>query len=280
LVFSSAGDRSGLHHWLRGRRNFDLWVTYYGGRPGRFQDVADYYNARHGSKYQNLHYAYQRWSHLIARYTAVLVIDDDIVISGSRISRLFELRQRYDLWALQPAFSPRGKISWPVTRVNRRNQLRFTNFVEMTCPLFRRDKLDAFMAVYDPELIGWGCDWWFLEVLGDDLRGRVAVVDSITCVNPHDSTRAGREIDRLAVTSERKAAWERIRTKYRIGSESRGIAEYEAIAKPRLGRYRGWLTEAGEAAWLGIRAAARWPVRILRRLRALALGSWTRPTAR
>lgn len=272
LVFSSVGDRSGLHHWLRGQKNFDLWVTYYGTRPGRFQDLADYYNARQGSKYQNLHYAYRRWGHLIARYSAVLVMDDDIVISGSRISRLFELRQRHDLWALQPAFSPRGKISWPVTRVNRRNELRFTNFVEMTCPLFRRDKLDAFMAVYDPELIGWGCDWWFLEVLGDDLRGRVAVVDAITCVNPHDSTKAGREIDRLAVTSERKAAWERIRTRYRIGSESRGIAEYGAIAKSPLSRYRGWLTEAAETAWLGIRAGGRGPVRILRRVRALARG--------
>jgi hypothetical protein len=279
LVFSSVGDRSNLPHWLRGRRNFDLWVTYYGGRPGRFHEVADYYNARKGSKFQNLHYAYGRWSHLIARYSAVLVMDDDIVISGSRISRLFELRQHYDLWVLQPAFSPRGKVSWPVTRVRRGNRLRFTNFVEMTCPLFRRDKLDDFMAVYDPELIGWGCDWWFLHVLGADLRGRVAVVDAITCVNPHDSTKAGREIDRLAVTSERRAVWERIRAKYRIESERRGIAEYGAIGKSGFGRCGGWLTEGGEAAWLGIRAAGRWPGRILRRLRKLALGEPSQPGA-
>jgi hypothetical protein len=279
LIFSSVGDRSSLHHWLRGRENFDLWVTYYGSRPGHFRDEADYYNTREGSKYQNLHYVYGRWGHLIARYSAVLVMDDDIVISGSQISRLFELRQRYDLWALQPAFSPRGKISWPVTRADRRNVLRFTNFIEMTCPLFRRDKLDAFMAVYHPELIGWGCDWWFLEVLGDDLRDRVAVVDEITCVNPHDSTKAGREIDRLAVTSERKAAWERIRTKYGIRSESRGIAEYGAIAKPGLGRYRGQLMDAAEAVWLRLCAAGRWPVRVVRRLRALTLRVTVLPPA-
>ena len=280
LVFSSVGDRSGLHHWLRGRRNFDLWVTYYGSRAGQFRDVADYYNVRKGSKFQNLHHAYRQWSDLIARYSAVFVVDDDVVISGSRISRLFELRERYDLWVLQPAFSPQGKISWRVTRVNRRNELRFTNFVEMTCPLFRRDKLDSFMAVYDPELVGWGCEWWFLEVMGIDLRGRVAVVDGITCVNPHDWKKIGqgREIDKLAVTSERKAIWERVRDKYRIGSESRGIAEYEAITKPPLGRCWGRLTEAGEAAWLRFRASETLPVRILRRLRDLVLGR-SRPEA-
>ncbi len=35
-------------------------------------------------------------------------------------------------------------------------KLRYTNFIEMARPLFRQDKLDAFMAVYDPELVGYG----------------------------------------------------------------------------------------------------------------------------
>ena len=130
------------------------------------------------------------------------------------------------------------------------------------------------MAVYEPEVVGWGCDWWFLEVMGDDLRGRVAVVDGITCVNPYDWKKGGhgREIDQLAVTSERKAAWERVRDKYRIGTESRGTAEYGAIGKPLLGRGWGWLTDASEDAWLRFRASESLPVRILRRLRKLLLG--------
>ena len=89
---------------------------------------------------------------LLSRYSAILVMDDDVLISGSSISRLFEIRERHDLWALQAAFSPRGKISWPITEARRRNALRFTNFIEMTCPLFRRDKLDDFedlMRTYD-----------------------------------------------------------------------------------------------------------------------------------
>lgn len=271
LVFSSVGDQSNCHRWLRGRRNFDLWVTYYGARPGSFLDIADYYEEHRGSKYQNLHHAYRQWSELLDRYATIFVLDDDIIISGTQISRLFEIRARLDLWALQPAFSPLGKISWPITQVDRTKELRFTNFIEMSCPLFRKDKLDAFMAVYDPELIGWGCDWWFLEAMGSDLRGRVAVVDAVPCVNPRDSTKAaGREIDRFASTSERREVWARIREKYQIRSESRGVQEYGVIVKPLLPRYLGWLADALERGWLRVRTSQRWPVRLARRLRSRA----------
>ncbi|SRR5581483_8840101 len=250
LVFSSVGDQANCHHWLRGRRNFDIWVTYYGQRPAPYLQMADYYHEHRGSKYQNLHVAYQGWADLLARYAAIAVFDDDIIISGTQLSRLFDIRERYDLWALQPAFSPRGKISWPITRVDRRNELRLTSFIEMTCPVFRRDKLDAFMAVYDPELIGWGCDWWFLDTMGRDLRGRVAVVDAVTCVNPHDWTKpAGREIDRLASTPERKEAWMRVKERYQIRSEERGTHEYAAVRRQPLSRMVGRVVDVGERVW-------------------------------
>jgi hypothetical protein len=258
LVFSSVGDHGNLPGWLHGRRNFDLWVTYYGETSGRFRDHADYYNEQRGSKFQNLLFAYRTWPDLLDRYSAILVMDDDLVISGSAISRLFEIRQRYDLWALQPAFDPRGKISWPITRVNRYTRLRYTNFIEMACPLFRKDKLDAFMAVYDPELVGWGCDWWFLDVMGEDLRGRVAVIDTVTCLNPHDAAKGGREIDRLSPTRERIAAWDRVKARYGIRSEERGVREYGRINRPFVvrqlrrvlaagGNLRWWLTRRSRA---------------------------------
>ena len=250
LVFSSVGDHGNLPSWLRGRRNFDLWVTYYGDTPGRFREVADYYNEHRGSKFQNLLFAYRTWPHLLDRYSAILVMDDDLLISGTAISRLFEMRERYDLWALQPAFDPRGKISWSITQVNPYTRLRFTNFIEMACPLFRKDKLDAFMAVYDPELVGWGCDWWFLDVMGEDLRDRVAVVDSITCLNPHDATKGGREIDRLSSTGERRALWERMKKKYGIRSEDRGIQEFRRIHRPFVVRqFRRILALCGSVRW-------------------------------
>ena len=88
--------------------------------------------------------------------------------------------------------------STPITGVKLFNSLRYTNFVEVTCPLFKKDKLDAFMNIFDPApLIEWGIDWWFLETLGASLGGHTAVIDAVSCINPLDSTKGGgqREID-------------------------------------------------------------------------------------
>lgn len=82
----------------------------------------------------------------------------------SGINRCFVLREQFDLWLLQPAFDPAGKISHGITRVLPGPTLRYTNFIEMTCPLFEKAALDRFMAVFDPDLKGWGADWWFLQV--------------------------------------------------------------------------------------------------------------------
>jgi hypothetical protein len=252
LVFTSAGDASCLPKWLRGNRNFDLWVTYYGDIDGKYRELADCYNARKGGKFPNLHYVYKTWPHLLERYEAILVLDDDIVISTAAINRLFDIRAEYDLWLLQPAFDPRSKISHAVTRMRRTGLLRYTNFVEVGCPLFRKDKLDAFMDVYDPALVGWGTDWWYLEVLGPELEGKVAITDAVICVNPDDRAKGGeREIDKLQSKSERIAAWEAIKVRYNIESEARGITEYGAVPRSALG------TVAGVARWALLSGAAR-----------------------
>lgn len=259
LVFTSAGNRSNLRNWLQGRRDFDLWTVYYGDRAGMFQDVSDLYLARKGSKFQNLHYCYGQWPERFARYEAVMVMDDDIVIDATGITRLFEIRREQDLWALQPAFRLSGKISWGITAVRPTAKLRYTNFVEMACPLFRRDKLDAFMRVYDPELVGYGTDWWFLHTLGTDLERRVAVVDEVTCVNPYDKHKGagGREIDMVQTHQMRKEIWKKMKSLYALNEQSRVQLEFGRIKKSPLSAVSGLLSNFPAWAYLSAKTVAR-----------------------
>ena len=239
LVFTSAGDRHAVPSWLAATRDFDLWVAWYGKGPDSLESQADYYLRRAGSKFQNLHYCFQRWPELLERYEAVMVMDDDIRISPAKIDTLFALRRKHDLWALQPAFSPLGKLSYHINRVQRECLHRFVDFIEMTCPLFRTDKLCDFLRVYDPELVGWGCDWWFMHTMGRDLRGRVAIVDSVVCVNPRDSWKPGgvREIDVLQSAEKRRATWLRIRESRGILGEVEGPHEFGAVMRPMWSRW-------------------------------------------
>jgi hypothetical protein len=267
LVFTSAGDRSNLRGWLQGWRDFDLWTVYYGDRTGMFQQESDFYLARKGSKFQNLHYCYERWPELLHRYDAIMVMDDDIEIGGSGITRLFEIRRERDLWALQPAFRLSGKVSWPITAVHPTAKLRFTNFVEMACPLFRRDKLDAFMAVYDRDLVGYGTDWWFLHTLGADIENRVAVVDEVTCVNPYDKNKGGggREIDTLQTHHIRKEVWERMKAVYALGEQGREHREVSRVRASPLGLISALLSYFPDWVYLNAKSVAK---RVLARARS------------
>src|SRR5262249_2626254 len=93
LVFTSAGDFSNVRLWLQGRRrDFDLWVTYYGDEQhAGLRSVPEYFVTRGGTKFQNLHYCYSLWPELFAHYEAVMVMDDDIIIGADALTRLFDI---------------------------------------------------------------------------------------------------------------------------------------------------------------------------------------------
>lgn len=219
LVFTSAGDHAQLQRWLVGRRNFDLWIAYYGDTPGRYSKLADSWWARKGSKFGNLHARWKTYPKMLQPYDAVMVLDDDIWIDGDSISRLFEIREQYDLSVVQPAYRRSGKISHKITRRKPEYKLRFTEFVEMSCPVFRRRGLEKFLTEYDPVMVGYGTDHWYMSVLQREADFRCAIVDSVPCTNPHDDLKGGvREINTLQSCDDRKATWERVR-------RDRGIEE-------------------------------------------------------
>lgn len=223
LVFTSAGDQSCLHKWLEGKPNFDLWVTYYGDHHGKYSDLTPLYCQRKDTKFPNLHALHTSHPGFLAQYKAIIVMDDDIEISTKQLNKLFCIQQEYDLWVLQPSFDQRGKISHRITRQRYGYKMRYTNFVEMTCPLFETSRLLKFLNIFDPELKGWGTDHWFIHNLGPDSLGHVAIIDSISCLNPHDRFKVDgiREIDTYQSTNNRKNYFEKISTDKKIISISK-----------------------------------------------------------
>jgi len=246
LVFTSAGDNAHLSSWLRGSRNFDLWITYYGNQPGRYRDLADFYTERKDAKFPNLHHLHQTQPDFLKRYHAIMVIDDDILIRGVDICRLFKVLEERDLWLLQPAYDRRGKTSHRITRRDLTCSMRYTNFVEMACPIFRGDKLISFLDVFDPALLGFGTDYWFVHHLGPDIEGRIAIIDDIPCVNPHDYTKQNyrREIDaNLPPIACRRAIWEEISARLGITFNTENTKVFSSVKKTRLQYLIRLLTE-------------------------------------
>jgi hypothetical protein len=210
-VFTSAGDRNVVAGWLPpdGARDFDLFVAFYGEDEARFAELcrlADRVWRIKGGKAQNLRALVLSRELDLSPYTHVWLPDDDLLLAPADIPRLFDLAEHFGFAVCQPAFDPLGKVSYPLTAAaENRAQVRLTSFVEVTCPLFRREELERFLAVFDGSLSGWGLDLWFGHVLGADIPGRFGVIDAVTVFNPHDRQKPGgyREIATLKPNAER-----------------------------------------------------------------------------
>jgi hypothetical protein len=118
------------------------------------------------------------------------------------------------------------------------------------------------MAVYDPQLVGYGADWWFLSTLGPEIDNRVAVVDEVTCINPYDRTKGGvREIDTLQSHEKRKEAWERMRALHGLHEHGRLHREFRRINKSLLGAAASLLGYVPDWVYLNAKGLARRLVR-------------------
>jgi hypothetical protein len=214
-VFTSAGDNHNVHSWVSGLKNpkWDLVTAFYGDSDEKYDEIRKISKMSFrvkGSKFQNLKKIYDRQPALLQQYSFIWISDDDLILDPADIDRLFSYAENYDFWICQPAFSGKGRISHPVTAwAGEQSSVRIVNFVEVTCPLFRKDKLDEFMRVYDGDLIGWGIDWWFCNYFDANRMRKHAVIDEVVVLNPHEFQRNSgeREILKLQSDAMREARW-------------------------------------------------------------------------
>ena len=226
LLFTSAGPDADLSRWLAPERSFDVWVAYRGQGEPAWRHEVDRFERSGAAKFPAFKHVHAGATDLLRGYDAVFLLDDDIVISAAEIERLFAIRDRFDLWILQPSFSRTSKISHAITLQDGSGKIRFTNFVEVGVPLFERSRLDDFMAVYDPALIGYGVDWWYLDHLGPDLSRRVAIVDDVACVNP---LRTSGTIDECQSRPDRVRTFLEMKARHAITADDRYREEVKLI---------------------------------------------------
>jgi len=111
-------------------------------------------------------------------YEAVFFPDDDIDMSAADVERLFAIRRELELDLLQPALREGSYFSHMITLENRSFELRFTNYVEVMCPLFSRAAFAACLPVMAEDETGWVSDSVWPRLLGVP-RDRIAIVDAV-----------------------------------------------------------------------------------------------------
>jgi len=222
MVFTSCGDNTNFHNlWCGVNRNYDIYAIYYGNNNVNFnlyQSKVDFIEKRKGSKFQNFHYFYNKNPEIINKYDRFFILDDDIIFTSDDINKMFDISKKYDLVICGPTFKKKGsKISHGITIQQKDKYLRYVNFIEVNVPLFNRVAIDNLMKYYDPVLIGWGVDYLAIWANGQNSKDKYALVDAVSCINPHDKKKNNkRELLGLERANRRMYDWKNFKNKLNI----------------------------------------------------------------
>lgn len=218
VVFTSCGDRTECNVlWTNGNRQYDIVAVYYGDNEenyNRFKQSFDHVIRRKGSKFQNFFHMFRN-TNILKSYKYLFVLDDDIIMDTSKINQMFDFSKNHDeITVCQPCFTKDSKISHGVTKQHN-TRFRYTNFVEVNTPLFKKHGVETLNKYYDESLIGWGVDWLYLWAINNKQPPgaacrHFAVNDQVCCVNPKEKNKPGgtRELMILKHAASRRKTWE------------------------------------------------------------------------
>jgi hypothetical protein len=185
LLVVRAGDSSLHPTWLAGEgsRNFDILVSYFGNQPDRYREQAEHYHTMHGPRWPAHDVICRNHQGILAAYQHVCFACDDLVAELDTWNRLFTLCRRYDLDLAQPGIE--GYTNHDFTRPVEGCVLRYTNFVEIMCPVFSARALRVLCKTFGYSVSGWGLDLLWPRILIEQRAGflrkkwRIGIVDGV-----------------------------------------------------------------------------------------------------
>lgn len=176
LVISPTGEDVSYHkEWIRGKRDFDLMLVNYGDFPGRYAQDAEYYYEMKGFKFEILKSAIETFRDKVKLYEAVWLPDDDLSISTTDINRLFQIFHEYNL-DLAQASVKNSWVSYSMMIQRITSKLRYVNWVECMCPLFKTENLFQLLYTFNFNRSGWAIDFFWAK----KLEGKsIAIIDEV-----------------------------------------------------------------------------------------------------
>jgi len=204
----------------------DLFVNFYGDDRSQLKTIQNYshYSSLHKTtKFPALKKIYNISG--IDKYRNVFVFDDDCIVKSGDLLSLIDIMNKYDLKIISPSHSKEHKWSHRIMLTHEGDHVfRYTNFIEMNFPVFSQGCLQRYMEIYDGELLGWGNDWWYLNMLGfshklDPSGNKVCgIVDSVCVCNPHNHEKKYPDdsIDVFATRESRRLQWDKLRHRIKL----------------------------------------------------------------
>lgn len=173
--------RGALHPGWRdapARAAFDLLAVRYEPGPSIPDTAGTAEIFIPGSKVAGYAALFRQYPELLDRYDFIALFDDDLQASQADIETLFRYGERYGLDLFQPSLSWDSYFTYAAVLQNPGYLLRYTNMVEMMCPVFRATHLRRALPLFDLSFET-GIDLLWCR-LTDAPRLRYAIVDAVS----------------------------------------------------------------------------------------------------
>ncbi|WP_345497991.1 DUF707 domain-containing protein [Nocardia callitridis] len=182
LVIIRADYTSQHERWIvgPGDRNWDLIVGYPGDDPGDFQSSHASFVHVEGPKWPALGRLAQNMADTIEQYDYIWIPNNDLMTDMASINTMFDICAEYELSLAQPALTEDSYVVHEITRVNRGQVLRYTNYVETMAPCFSGEFLSRCVPDLVATVTGLGLESLWPTMLGED---DIAVIDAATVRN-------------------------------------------------------------------------------------------------
>lgn len=178
LVIATVAE-DGFYNWMRPSEVFDLIQVNF--NPEGFPAVGNipyepgWYHEDIGFK----HHIYKRLiegKNLLDQYDWIWMPDYDVDIKKSEIDRMFSIAQEYNLNICQPSLTHDSYRSFDIVLNDPTKFMRYTNYVEIMCPLFKTEALKKVLWTFTTTYSGWAQDFLWARELNYE---RLAIIDDI-----------------------------------------------------------------------------------------------------
>lgn len=173
LVISTVGDQS-LHKFWCKSNDYDTFLIYYGDNIG-YEGESTFYKKAKGYKFHLIKDAIEELPS-IHSYDYVWLPDDDVAACPSDISKLFSIMEKYKLEIAQPSIIGYYGVSINLHKAG--TVLRYTNWVEIMCPVFSKKSLQICKQSFKENNCGWSIEGIW-NVLLDHPRDKIAIIDDV-----------------------------------------------------------------------------------------------------
>ncbi len=176
LIVTRIGRKSIHGNWLDGQREFDVAFSCYDKSIPEIIGRGVDFEYRPGFKVIGYDGFLKNRRSLWQQYEHICLMDEDLLAETETLNRMFRLCREHDLKIAQPALSHDSHFTFGGLLQQPRWLLRYVNYIEMMCPIFRKDVLDVVAPLYG---LGYesGIDLVWCNLVAEGPRD-FAVIDS------------------------------------------------------------------------------------------------------